>query len=123
MHELAITEQLLSTALRHAEQAGAGRITRLNLVVGELSSVVDDSVQFYWDFIAKGTIAEGARLDIRRAPGILACQGCGAELRIGQFEGQCPQCGGEQVRVISGDEFQLESIDVEEAGEHIAQDR
>jgi hydrogenase nickel incorporation protein HypA/HybF len=122
MHEMAITEQLLSTALRHAEQAGAARITRLNLVVGQFASVVDDSVQFYWDFIAKGTIAEGAILHFRRIPGVLTCRDCGASFPIDRFEGQCPGCGGEQVSVVSGDEFQLESIEVEEAREQIVQD-
>ena len=122
MHELAITEQLLTTALRHAEQAGAARITRLNLVVGQLSSVVDDSVQFYWDFVAQGTIAEGAVLSFRRVPASLTCRDCGASFTIDRFEGKCPSCGGEQVSVVSGDEFHLESIEVEEAQEHIAQD-
>ncbi|MFN2270088.1 MAG: hydrogenase maturation nickel metallochaperone HypA, partial [Anaerolineae bacterium] len=51
MHELSITESILKIALRHAEQAGAKRITRLNLVIGELSGVVGESVQFYWDMI------------------------------------------------------------------------
>jgi len=122
MHEMAITEQLLTTALRHAQQAGAARITRLNLVVGQLSSVVDDSVQFYWDFVAKGTIAEGALLSFRRVPASLACRECGAGFPIDRFEGRCPSCGGEQVGVVSGDEFHLESIEVEEAPEHLAQD-
>ena len=50
MHELAITEEILRIAIEHAERAQAKRVTDINLVVGELSSVVDDSVQFYFDF-------------------------------------------------------------------------
>lgn len=121
MHEMAITEQLLTTALRHATQARAARITRLNLVVGQFSSVVDDSVQFYWDFVAKGTIAEGAVLHFTRIPGVFACRDCGGSFSIAEFDGQCPGCGGGQVSVVSGDEFQLESIEVEEAQEQIVQ--
>ena len=115
MHEMAITEQILATALRYAEQAGVGRIMRLNLVMGELSSVVDDSVQFYWDFVAKGTPAEGAELRFERIPARLACAECGAEFGMSGFEGRCPACQGEHVRIIAGDEFQLQSIVVEEA--------
>ena len=73
MHELPITQSLLEIALQHGEQAGAQRITQLDIVVGELSSIVDDSVQFYWDIVSKGTIAEGADLSFRRVPGTLRC--------------------------------------------------
>ncbi len=59
MHEMSVTQSLLEIALRHAEQADAQRITRLNLIIGELASVVDNSVQFYWDIISKETIAAG----------------------------------------------------------------
>ena len=58
MHELGITEQLLELTLGHAEEAGAERVTRLNLVIGEFSSVVDESIQFYWEMMAEGTPAE-----------------------------------------------------------------
>lgn len=113
MHELGITEQLLKLALRHAEQAQAARITRLNLVIGAFSSVVDDSVQFYWDIVAGGTIAEGAALHFERVPGVLACEDCGREFELAEFDGHCPNCGGFHARIISGDEFRLDSIEIE----------
>jgi hydrogenase nickel incorporation protein HypA/HybF len=122
MHEMAITEHMLATALRHAEQAGAARITRLNVVVGEMSSVVDDSVQFYWDFVAKGTIAEGAVLHFERIPARLACRDCGAGFGMRGFAGQCPACQGTNIHVVAGDEFQLQSIEVEEDGESLVKD-
>ncbi|MGD8998651.1 MAG: hydrogenase maturation nickel metallochaperone HypA, partial [Anaerolineae bacterium] len=71
MHELSVTESLLEIALRHAARAGAARITRLNIVVGELSSIVDESVQFYWDIVSRGTMAEGAELHFERVDGTL----------------------------------------------------
>ena len=51
MHELAVTENILNIALTHAEKSDAARITNLYLVIGQLSSVLDDSVQFYWDLL------------------------------------------------------------------------
>ena len=76
MHELSVTESILEIALRHANNANAKRITNLYLVIGQLASIVDDSVQFYWDIISKDSIAEGAVLHFRRLPATLACQEC-----------------------------------------------
>jgi hypothetical protein len=58
MHELAVTESIVKIVAHHAEQADARRVLRIHLVVGELSSIVDDSVQFYFDYLSQGTLAE-----------------------------------------------------------------
>jgi Zn finger protein HypA/HybF involved in hydrogenase expression len=71
MHELAVTESILEIALRHGQPAQARKITDLYLVIGQLSSIVDDSVQFYWDFISKNTPAEGASFS--RIPAEFCC--------------------------------------------------
>ena len=113
MHELSITQNLLEIALRHAEGASARRITRLNLVVGELASIVDDSVQFYWDIVAQGTIAEGAQLYFERVPGALRCFSCDHTFPLDGLDFACPLCGGKQVAAAGGDEFRLESIEVD----------
>jgi hydrogenase nickel incorporation protein HypA/HybF len=113
MHELPIAKSVLEIALRHAEEAGADSIVQLNLVIGELSSVVDDSIQFYWDIISRGTIAEGAALHFERVPGQLKCLACGHAFALDREEYICPACGETQVVVVGGDAFRLESIEVE----------
>ena len=113
MHELSITDKLLALTLRHAEQAGATRVLKLNLVIGEFSSVVDESVQFYWDIVSKDTIAEGAELAFRRVPGLLRCQACAHTFSLSGYDGQCPNCGAARTSIVDGDQFKLESIDIE----------
>ena len=114
MHELAITESLLEITLKHAETAGAKKVNALNIVIGQMSSVVDESVQFYWDFIAKDTLAEGATLNFERIPARFHCHNCQAEFTLnGHPDFACPHCHSGQVQVIGGDEFRLDSIDVE----------
>ena len=113
MHELSVTESMLEIALRHADQAQAKRVTDLNLVIGQLATIVDDSVQFYWDIISENTIAEGAKLHFRRLPLELLCQSCGARYTPGAEDFACPSCRSEQIKVVSGEEFYLESIQVE----------
>jgi hydrogenase nickel incorporation protein HypA/HybF len=119
MHELAVTESILQIATRHAQQADASRVTDIHIVIGRLSSIVDDSVQFYWDMISEGTICAGARLHFERRPAQMACQQCGA---VYILEGElvlCPQCGSARVKVVSGEEFWLDSIEIEKDHEEI----
>jgi hydrogenase nickel incorporation protein HypA/HybF len=113
MHELSVTENILEIALRNGNQANAKKITDLYLVIGQLSSIVDDSIQFYWDLIAKGTPAEGARLHFKRIKTQLKCRVCENEFVYEGREFKCSKCGCESVDIISGDEFYFEAIDVE----------
>jgi hydrogenase nickel incorporation protein HypA/HybF len=113
MHELSVTEGLLNITLRHAEQAEAKRVTTLHIVVGRLSSIVDDSVQFYWDIISKDTIAEGAMLHFQRIPIELECLNCGQRYTPEVEDFACPNCKSEQIKIIAGEEFYLDSIEVE----------
>jgi hydrogenase nickel incorporation protein HypA/HybF len=114
MHELAVTESILEIAIRHAQAQKARQITHLYLVIGQWSSVVDDSVQFYWDIISEGTIARGAKLHFKRVDTSLICQDCGQEYQPSTESMVCPKCGSTNVKVKTGEEFFLEAIDVEE---------
>jgi hydrogenase nickel incorporation protein HypA/HybF len=113
VHELSVTQSVLEIALRHAARAKARRICGLHLVIGELSTIVDDSVGFYWDMISRGTIAQGAELHFRRLPAQLLCLDCDHSYQPPKDALACPQCGGRHVRVVGGDQLQLESIDIE----------
>lgn len=111
MHELAATQAILELGLEYAP-AGA-RVTDLYVVSGELSSYVDDSVQFYWDLISAGTAAEGATLHFRRKAAEMACEQCGR--RYSPREAlACPQCSSRHVSVVAGEEFYLEAIEVDQ---------
>jgi hydrogenase nickel incorporation protein HypA/HybF len=113
VHELPVTESILEIALRHGKQAGGERITHLHIVIGQLASIVDDSVQFYWDILARGTPAEGAQLHFKRLPARLACLACLHEFALNDSDFQCPSCSSQQIKLISGEEFFLEAIDIE----------
>jgi len=115
MHELPVVQSLLELTLDHAARHNARRVVALNLVIGQLSSIVDDCIQFYWDILTKDTIAAGARLNFERISARFHCRDCGAEFAFDESSLICPQCNGFHVDLIQGDEFRLESIDIEEA--------
>ncbi len=113
MHELYATQAILERALQKAAEQNADHITDAYIVVGEISTYVDDSVQFYWDEITKGTVAEGSTLHFRHVPAELQCMTCGTKYQPEGEEIVCPKCGSAGARIWSGEEFYLEALDVE----------
>ncbi len=114
MHELAVTQRIAEVALRHAKEHNATRVSDLYLVLGDLSSVVDDSVQFYWDIVTKDTLCEGATLHFKRIPTKLRCKDCTHTYTLTNGKlSLCPQCESANVEVFQGKEFRLESINIE----------
>lgn len=113
MHELPVVESILEIATRHASKVKASRITELHLVIGQLSSNIDESIQFYWDILSKDTIATGAKLYIRRIPAEMLCLDCEKTYRLDGRNLACPVCGGSRVKILAGEEFYLESIGIE----------
>jgi hydrogenase nickel incorporation protein HypA/HybF len=113
MHEASITESMLSLAIEKANEAKAAKITRINLVVGELSGVAGECVQFYFDVISKNTIAESAMLCFETKPIQIRCRQCQTVFTPANHEWSCPQCHEMGVEIVSGRECYMESIEVE----------
>lgn len=113
MHELAITQSILDIAQKAADEHGARRVQSVRIMLGEYSGVVPQCIQYYFDVISKGTLAEGAVLDIHRLPVIIRCNCCGEESRIDRLHVACPLCGSTDLKLIQGREFYIESLEVE----------
>lgn len=110
MHELSLSSAVVNTVVKHAD---GRRVSVVNLRVGHLRQVVPDSLEFYFEFVARGTVCEGARLEQEAVPAVLRCDACTTEWEMELPFFRCPECGGSAV-VTSGNEFEVESIEVEE---------
>ena len=117
MHELSLSGAVLNTVVKHA---GERRVIVVSLRVGRLRQVVPDTLEFYFEFVARGTVCEGALLEQEIVEASLRCDACESAWEIEVPAFRCPTCGGAEVTVASGDELEVESIEVEEA-ECIAQ--
>lgn len=113
MHELAVTQSILDIADQHASAAGAKKVTDIYLNIGKLSSIVDDSVQFYWDMISAGTLCAGAALHFNRIPALIRCLDCQNEYTFEDEMIPCPVCGSSRIKVLSGNEFNVDSIEID----------
>ena len=118
MHELSISSAIVDTAVKHA---GGRQIALVSLTVGALRQVVPDSLDFYFEIVARGTLCEGARLEQTLVPAGARCPGCGHEWELeGLPQFRCPGCGAAPAEIVSGDELEVESIELEEEAACIA---
>jgi hydrogenase nickel incorporation protein HypA/HybF len=117
MHELSLSSAIVNTVAKHAD---GRRVATVNLRVGKLRQVIPDTLEFYFEFVARDTVCEGAALVQEVVDARLRCRPCALQWEIEIPAFRCPQCGGSDVEIASGNEFEVESIIVEEA-ECIAQ--
>lgn len=112
MHEQSIVAALLSMALEMAEKDGARRIISIKLVVGELTGVEKDAVNFYFGFMAKDTIAAGASLEFKYTKAQLRCRDCDIIFPRDRLKFNCPECNKKAVEIVGGRELYIESMEI-----------
>ena len=113
MHEFSITQSILSIAVEQAKNAQASKITKINLTTGELSGIVDECVQFYFDFLRKDTIAAEATLSFDHPPTKLRCRNCATTFSPDNLVWSCPNCQEQKIEILSGRECYVSSIEVD----------
>jgi hydrogenase nickel incorporation protein HypA/HybF len=117
VHELSIAEAIVAIAERHAE----GRtVTRVEVRVGHLRQVVPAALEFAFELVREGTVLGGAELELEQVPARGRCRDCGVETTMDGFPLACSACGGLDVELLSGEELQVESLELEEDEETMA---
>lgn len=113
MHEMGITQGILAASFEAAEEAGADRITEIRVSVGELTEVVEFALQFAFEALTPGTMAEGATLVVTNVSARSKCNDCGIEYDHDRFQMLCPECGSFNVTLLQGRELQIDSIEAD----------
>ena len=118
MHEASAAEAILRIASSEIRARfgvrSAARVTRIRLVVGEATGYMEESLAFFLGAMAKGGPVDGASLEVEYVKLRLRCGVCGEEYDRGNFAFSCPRCGGPGSLTGSGDEFYVDSIEIEE---------
>ena len=117
MHELSITSAVVDIAVRHARGQTVAVVT---VRVGHMRQVVPDSLRFYFGLVSRDTVCEGARLELEVVPARLRCEDCAMEWVAEAAAFRCPACAGAEITVLSGEELEVESIELEVEGTCIA---
>ncbi len=114
MHELSLSNGILETVLRHAD---GRKVSAVQLTIGTMRQVVPESLTFYFEIVSRDTAAEGAELEMEIVPARLRCRSCGREWEPEFADFRCAECARAEVEVLSGTEFEVDSIDVEQTTE------
>ena len=115
MHEYSIVEGVLDSVIPAAEKAGADRIVCVRLRVGDMTEVVQESLDFMWGICCeqRGPMVEGCRLEVEYVYPRSACLKCGHEFEHDRLHLKCPECGSASTMLLSGRELEIASMDVD----------
>jgi hydrogenase nickel incorporation protein HypA/HybF len=113
MHEMALAENVLHIVEDASRDQGFVRVKTVILEIGQLAAVEQEAMRFCFDAVMRGSIAEGAELEIIDVPGQGWCMKCAATVPIAQQYDACPQCGGYQVQPTGGMEMRVRELEVE----------
>ncbi len=113
MHELGLTQSIVDLAIEHASRENASQILSIAVDIGKISGVIPEAVEFAFDVCSKGTIAEGACLEIHHIPGRGHCLECNEYADIDAPTHVCPKCGGLSLEIIQGQEMKFTEMEIE----------
>lgn len=113
MHELPVTENILKIVLEEGKKHNVQKISKIKIKIGELSDLVPDCINYYFALFSKGSIAQEAIIEIEKLPLKVNCNSCGilSEIDIKSF--RCPKCSSQDLKIISGREFYIDSMEVD----------
>lgn len=112
MHEMSLCESLLDLLKSEAETSHFDRVTRITLEIGPLSSVEPEALRFGFDVVMRGTLADGAKLDIVMPPAQARCLACFELVTVTSRLDPCPRCGGTELQISGGDALRIKELEV-----------
>jgi hydrogenase nickel incorporation protein HypA/HybF len=112
MHEISLMESVVGLIEDERRQQAFSRVRTIRLRLGKLAHAEPEALRFCFDAVARGTIAEGTRLEIEIVPGEGLCADCRTPVPLEERFGACPICAGGRVRMTGGDVLRLAEIEV-----------
>ncbi|OZA00883.1 MAG: hydrogenase maturation nickel metallochaperone HypA [Rhodobacterales bacterium 17-64-5] len=112
MHEMSLVESIRSIVEDQAQAHGFVQVTRLRLEIGRFAGVEKAALEFAFDVVMRGSVAEGARLEMIDLPGQAMCYDCLKMIEINDRFDPCPLCGGGRLLPEGGDEMRIRDMEV-----------
>jgi hydrogenase nickel incorporation protein HypA/HybF len=78
-----------------------------------MSAVMPDALVFGFDAASRGTVVEGAKLEVHDVPGEGFCVDCEKKFEVRTRVTTCPTCDGAKVLVTGGDDLRVSELEVD----------
>ncbi|KCZ73410.1 hydrogenase nickel insertion protein HypA [Candidatus Methanoperedens nitroreducens] len=119
MHEVSIAGAIIDAVLDAAKKNNAEKVSEVFIEVGELTALYPDQLRFIFETITAGTVAEGAKYDIKVIKPMIKCK-CSYNGPVESFEKlhffmptiKCPKCGETDVEITAGRECCVKRIKI-----------
>jgi len=112
MHEMALCESILQVIEDQAAAQNFSAVKSVHLEIGPLAGVERDALEFGFDVVMRGTLADGATLRISEPPATAWCLPCAETVAIKERFDACPHCGSRQLQVTGGEELRIKDMEV-----------
>jgi hydrogenase nickel incorporation protein HypA/HybF len=110
-NERACVEAMVANAV--AQSRSGKSILRVNIALGEISDMNEESVRQHWVEVSRNTPAQDAAVNLRFVRAEAQCMACFEKYHPEGGAIRCPQCGSFGAKILAGEEFYLESIETE----------
>ena len=112
VHEMSLCESVLEILQQSAQREAFSSVKRVWLEIGALSCAEPEAMRFSFDVVMKGTLAEGATLEIIEVPAMARCDHCSQDVEVSGYGDPCPLCGSDRLAMIGGDQLRVKELEV-----------
>lgn len=111
MHEIGLAQDILKKAIPLAQEKELIKINHIKVLAGETLLIHPEEFDQAFDHVAKGTLAEGAKIELHIAPLVARCMRCGKEFTGKEMKLACPSCGSKSIDIVSGKELEIKEVE------------
>ena len=113
MHEASIAQSLMDIVLETAKNENARKVNKTFVTIGALTAIEKHALEFAYDVVKEGTIAEDSEIIITEVPCTGKCMECGEVSEYDKFVFECNSCKSFSVELLTGEELQITEIEVD----------
>ena len=114
MHEMSIAVALIDQLEGLAVEHGFEGVESVDVQAGMLRGIVPEALEMAFREASRGTVAEGARLDLEIIPAEAVCRSCGHRFAPDIDYYVCEKCGRADVELVAGMDVILRTLQARE---------